>query len=659
MLRSWGLPALFVLAMATGCSTLYLSAELPTDKIADKSRPKDQKCDLLDREGVPYSLPSTVLDLRVGGSGDNAVLAIATKTTRVADPDHCYLLQHRPSVWSSDESTIRVNDRGLLQGVEAASRDETAEVVQTLAKAALSFVALEAGGGTAVLTSPSPDVVHAEYLLAQSTQPGPQRPAPYEPIDSLPDSVVPRLRFIPIAVGLESAELKELAKQAAGGAAAVTIPVEQLVSKVNGGQPVVSDVPGTTGNLQLAISDVTDLNGDRIDLGSVDPVVGSVKGILVRSPQLLMSDIELGVKKSRLWKMRSDQLHALQKSITAGTKKKVDLEGKLAAIGDNPTDEAKKALKKKHEADKAVVEAAIKQSQSHLERLRLLLVRSPSRATTRLKSTHDNYLGAISKLRVGQGKLLPEQDGRLDGIAEIIRSIEIEEDRLAGAALIHPELGPQTWQNERFRALVLRYGRFFRRQMLDAQGRAKDGEYEYRADIDAGVYGDGSVVAARHTIQFLAPDFSRIAVIPMFRSPAVRVEHKLVLVDGMVATLETEKPSTMLALARLPLALADAALELPAKILKLRVDISDTQKALLTNRKESLQAELDIADLRSPDAQREALSDLQLQLELLEAQAQIESFKDGSHARREFERFNAELELLRLQVLKAELQGRL
>ncbi len=84
----------------------------------------------------------SVLVSRTGALANNVITSLElTSATpeQVADLSHSYVLQYRPNAVYSDRVCMGTNDRGLLQYVEAGTKDETGNIIVSIAKLAGRF----------------------------------------------------------------------------------------------------------------------------------------------------------------------------------------------------------------------------------------------------------------------------------------------------------------------------------------------------------------------------------------------------------------------------------------------------------------------------------------------------------------------------------------
>ena len=134
----------------------------------------------------------------------------------------------------------------------------------------------------------------------------------------------------------------------------------------------------------------------------------------------------------------------------------------------------------------------------------------------------------------------------------------------------------------------------------------------------------GSFPVGHRTSTVLVPDETRLVKVPLQRAAVGKTKTDVTLVSGVVAEFHSEYPSTALEIVKIPVQVADSLLELPTKILQLKIDTTTKQKELL-------QAQKDIADLKAasqsqppaptPEAQEKAR--LAMELELLKLRTEI------------------------------------
>lgn len=96
----------------------------------------------------------------------------------------------------------------------------------------------------------------------------------------------------------------------------------------------------------------------------------------------------------------------------------------------------------------------------------------------------------------------------------------------------------------------------------------------------------------------ILPDRSSAASIEVTRGPLIRKGTRLVLTDGMLTLVDINKPSEGLAAASLPLNVAGAIIETPARFFTAIAAATKSETALLNAKAELLQAEAEILKVR-------------------------------------------------------------
>jgi hypothetical protein len=98
---------------------------------------------------------------------------------------------------------------------------------------------------------------------------------------------------------------------------------------------------------------------------------------------------------------------------------------------------------------------------------------------------------------------------------------------------------------------------------------------------------------------------SPVMRIDVTRAAFVKSVNTVDFTDGMVTALHVEKPSSSMAIVRVPLDIADAIVSLPAQILQLRIDqtnqrqqLIDAQDKVVTAQKSLIEAEAQLAEAR-------------------------------------------------------------
>jgi hypothetical protein len=93
-------------------------------------------------------------------------------------------------------------------------------------------------------------------------------------------------------------------------------------------------------------------------------------------------------------------------------------------------------------------------------------------------------------------------------------------------------------------------------------------------------------------VSAVVPDSSVSYVLPIEASGFTTVKTELAFKDGMPVTLGYDKPSRLVAVSRIPINILKAILEVPGSILKLRVDYSSQEAALIKSRSSEEDARL-------------------------------------------------------------------
>jgi len=131
----------------------------------------------------------------------------------------------------------------------------------------------------------------------------------------------------------------------------------------------------------------------------------------------------------------------------------------------------------------------------------------------------------------------------------------------------------------------------------------------YRATIpyriDLGMFGQ-----ARSTLVQL-PNNGPVVALPLARQPLVTVKHTVSMTSGMLASYETVKPSSALALVSWPLDVYDAVVTTTAKIIQLKIDTSRSslalQQQMFDEAKKRKELEDQIKDLNAPKPESASL----------------------------------------------------
>ena len=89
---------------------------------------------------------------------------------------------------------------------------------------------------------------------------------------------------------------------------------------------------------------------------------------------------------------------------------------------------------------------------------------------------------------------------------------------------------------------------------------------------------------------FMLPNRGPVSVIPFEAGPFVQTVTKVEFKDGMLTKWDVNKPSELLSVVRLPLALLKAMISVPAEIIKLRVDLTNENTALVEAQKAQIEA---------------------------------------------------------------------
>lgn len=93
-------------------------------------------------------------------------------------------------------------------------------------------------------------------------------------------------------------------------------------------------------------------------------------------------------------------------------------------------------------------------------------------------------------------------------------------------------------------------------------------------------------------VSAVVPDSTSSYVLPIDASGFTKVKTEIAFKDGMPVTLGYDKPSRLAAVSRIPIDILKAILEVPGSILKLRVDYSSQEAALINSRSSEEDARL-------------------------------------------------------------------
>lgn len=127
--------AIFLLSILTGCSS-------PSHRTV--AEPEGEPAATNSRLGMHYYLPRGRIRL-VGAyqkseDGTNS-LSFQIKTTRILEPDRGqrYFLENQPHAFFDDDSTLAVDENGLLQTVNSTSTDQTPAILDSAADIAINL----------------------------------------------------------------------------------------------------------------------------------------------------------------------------------------------------------------------------------------------------------------------------------------------------------------------------------------------------------------------------------------------------------------------------------------------------------------------------------------------------------------------------------------
>ena len=101
---------------------------------------------------------------------------------------------------------------------------------------------------------------------------------------------------------------------------------------------------------------------------------------------------------------------------------------------------------------------------------------------------------------------------------------------------------------------------------------------------------NGPSAPARVTVS--VPDASTLYVLPVMGATMTKSSIKHVFKDGMLTELSLDQPSTLAAVAGLPVDILKALVSIPAEIIKLRVDYSTQEKAELDGQVKLIEAQI-------------------------------------------------------------------
>jgi len=88
------------------------------------------------------------------------------------------------------------------------------------------------------------------------------------------------------------------------------------------------------------------------------------------------------------------------------------------------------------------------------------------------------------------------------------------------------------------------------------------------------------IVAARLSAVFTVPDTSPTFLVPVTATRFVKTTNGLALVDGMIRQVDVNKPSSAKAFVGLPVDLTKTLIELPTKIVQLRLKLINEEETL-------------------------------------------------------------------------------
>lgn len=122
----------------------------------------------------------------------------------------------------------------------------------------------------------------------------------------------------------------------------------------------------------------------------------------------------------------------------------------------------------------------------------------------------------------------------------------------------------------------------------------------------------------------LVPDLTRLAKLPVTDASLGTTKNSLTLVSGVLAEYKSTYPSTALEIVKVPLKISESLLELPAKILQLKIDYSTKQKQLTELQSQIADIKAAVAAKNAPPSDHALLmNDLERQAEVLKLQKQI------------------------------------
>ncbi len=111
------------------------------------------------------------------------------------------------------------------------------------------------------------------------------------------------------------------------------------------------------------------------------------------------------------------------------------------------------------------------------------------------------------------------------------------------------------------------------------------------------------------TLHTAVPDSRMRLVMPFDAGAFTKTKHAMVFKNGMPVEMSIDQPSQAAAVARLPVEILKAMVEVPASILKLRVDHDNQGAALIEAQSKQVQAQIDL--LKAQQALQDAKKDAQ------------------------------------------------
>lgn len=661
-----------------------------------------KKHPIYQRKGIPYSLPKSLLNVsvqKVTVKDRPTTLAVETTAIRVPDPDHKYLLRPNPDFWTTDDFTIKVNPSGFLETVKGDSKEESGEIIKALGKTAASVLTFVAGGGAPIVGDNLPGLEKGDPLIIKSK--GKVVVEPVKPEDFKSQKYW-KLRFLdPTPIIVTPTEIENMASAIPAGKHTFSFGLNEILSErplPNSSSLTLqlSDIKNINGKslsesnrLEDKKPNSLDSNGEKKGKKTVNPEASDSKeeveeskrdtdtknskgkgnksnqdknhskipftkkleGILVRTVEHLSADFSIVLRHDKLYEERSIQLKIVMRSITLTkveiktqekTKKEIEEEIKklINGSGGKELNAADKEKLKKLREDLESIKEKIKKNEADFEklkkeklRLEILLIRGEGKSHPTLGTLNvfeksdkqvsledkDNKKSTSPKTSKEKDVKAPTKDGEGDK--------EIKADEKAA---------PPKLVNKKFKDFIIEHFELFRERPEDSNN---DSDWVYFAEIPNQKYLKSlSTKVATSSFPFIAPDFQLPSIVTMKRSPFVKVTNDLTLVDGIATSLVQKKPSGALAIANVPLALAEELVKLPTNILELRFNITSKASDILEKEKSIITTKEDIAELLDPNSQKKALEDLQAQLAILKAQKDIDDFGKVDELQEELDR---------------------